>query len=73
MENDIHVSHKGQGAATNREKEQGVTQTRADAAPCKNGLARTLSDYKKHNTAKVMIGIRPRGSISFVSKVWKSL
>ena len=41
-EKDIHVSHKGQGAATNREKGQGVTRTRA--APCKNGLARTL-DY----------------------------
>ena len=44
MEKDIHVSHKGQGAATNREKGQGVTRTRAGAAPCKNGLARTL-DY----------------------------
>ena len=33
---------KGQGAATNREKVQGVTRTRAGAAPCKNGLARTL-------------------------------
>jgi hypothetical protein len=32
--------------------------------------ALTWSDYKKHNTAKVMIGISPRGSISFVSKVW---
>ena len=42
MEKDIHVSHKGQGAATNREKGQGVTRTRAGAAPCKNGLARTL-------------------------------
>jgi hypothetical protein len=42
MEKDIHVSHKGQGAATNREKWQGVTRTRAGAAPCKNGLARTL-------------------------------
>jgi hypothetical protein len=29
-------------AATNREKGQGVTRTRAGAAPCKNGLARTL-------------------------------
>jgi hypothetical protein len=42
MEKDIHVSQKGQGAATNREKGQGVTRTRAGAAPCKNGLARTL-------------------------------
>jgi hypothetical protein len=46
MEKDIHVSHKGQGAATNREKGQGVTQTRAGAAPCKSGLARTLYIYK---------------------------
>jgi hypothetical protein len=37
-----NISHKGQGAATNREKGQGVTRTRAGAAPCKNGLARTL-------------------------------
>ena len=73
MEKDIQVSHKGQGAATNRVKGQGVTRTRAGAAPCKSGLTRKLSDYKKHNTAKVMIGIRPRGGISFVSKVWKSL
>ena len=42
-EKDIHVSHKGQGAATNTEKGQGVTRTRAGAAPCKNGLARTLA------------------------------
>jgi hypothetical protein len=42
-EKDIHISHKGQDAATNREKGQGVTRTRAGAAPCKNGLARTLS------------------------------
>ena len=42
MEKDIHVSHKGQGAATNREKGQGVIRTRAGAAPCKNGQARTL-------------------------------
>ena len=35
-EEDIHVSHKGQGAVTitNREKGQGVTWTRAGAAPC---------------------------------------
>jgi hypothetical protein len=38
MEKDIHASHKGQGAATNREKGQGITRTRAGAAPCKNGL-----------------------------------
>ena len=42
MEKDVHVSHKGQGAATNREKGQGITRTRVGAASCKNGLARTL-------------------------------
>ena len=41
-EKDIHISNKGQGAATNREKGQGITWTRVGAAPCKNGLARTL-------------------------------
>ena len=41
-EKDIHVRHKGQSAATNREKGQGVTWTRAGAVPCKNGLVRTL-------------------------------
>jgi cytochrome bd-type quinol oxidase subunit 1 len=41
-EKDIHVSHKGQGVATNREKGQGVTRTRVGATPNKNGLARTL-------------------------------
>lgn len=30
----------------------------------------TWSDYKKHNTAKVLLGITPRGSFSFVSDVW---
>ena len=45
MEKDIHASHKGQGAATNREKGQGVTRTRAGAAPCKNGLVRTLYTF----------------------------
>ena len=43
IEKDIHVSHKGQGAATNREKGQGVTRTRAGAVPCKSGLARTVT------------------------------
>jgi hypothetical protein len=33
-EKDIHVSHKGQDAATNREKGQGITRTRAGNAPC---------------------------------------
>jgi hypothetical protein len=39
----MQVSHKVQGTATNREKGQGITRTRVGAAPCKNGLARTLS------------------------------
>ena len=41
-EKDIHVSHKGQGAATDREKGQGVTRIWEGSVPCKNGLARTL-------------------------------
>ena len=49
MVKDIHVSHKGQGAATNREKGQGVTRTRAGAAPCKNGPARTLINKHGHH------------------------
>ena len=37
-----------------------------------NLLARgqTFSSYKHHNTVKVLIGITPQGSISFVSKAW---
>ena len=35
MEKDTHVSQKGQGAAKNREKGQGVTRTRAGSVPCK--------------------------------------
>ena len=42
MEKDIHVSHKGQGAAIIREKGQGITRTRVVTAPCKNGLVRIL-------------------------------
>jgi hypothetical protein len=45
---DIHDSQKGQGAATNIEKGQGTTRKRAGAAPCKNGLARTLSCEHHH-------------------------
>jgi hypothetical protein len=37
MEKDIHVSHKGQGTATNREKGQGITQTRRALRPVKTG------------------------------------
>lgn len=32
--------------------------------------AQTWSDYKKHNTIKVLIGIAPNGSITFLSKAW---
>ena len=32
--------------------------------------AQTFSNYKHHNTVKVLIGITPQGSISFVSKAW---
>lgn len=33
--------------------------------------AQTYSNYKKHNTVKVLIGITPTGSISFLSKAWR--
>ena len=32
--------------------------------------AQTFSSYKHHNTAKVLIGITPQGTISFVSDAW---
>ena len=32
--------------------------------------AQTFSSYKHHNTVKILIGITPQGSISFVSKAW---
>ena len=32
--------------------------------------AQTYSSYKHHNTVKVLIGITPQGTISFVSKAW---
>ena len=37
-----------------------------------NLLARsqTWSNYKSHNTTKVLIGITPQGTVSFVSKAW---
>lgn len=37
-----------------------------------NLLARTqtFSSYKHHNTVKVLIGITPQGTISFISKAW---
>ena len=33
--------------------------------------AQTWSDYKKHNTVKVLVGIAPNGAISFLSKAWE--
>ena len=30
----------------------------------------TFSNYKHHNTVKVLIGISPQGTISFVSEAW---
>lgn len=32
--------------------------------------AQTWSSYKHHNTVKVLIGITPQGTISFVSQAW---
>ena len=32
--------------------------------------AATWSDYKHHNTIKILVGITPRGAFSFVSKAW---
>ena len=32
--------------------------------------AQTFSNYKHHNTVKVLIGITPQGSICFTSKAW---
>ena len=32
--------------------------------------AQTFSNYKHHNTVKVLIGITPQGSICFVSRAW---
>ena len=32
--------------------------------------AQIFSNYKHHNTAKILIGITPQGTISFVSETW---
>ena len=32
--------------------------------------AATYSNYKKHNTAKVLIAVSPTGSIAYISKAW---
>ena len=32
--------------------------------------AQTFSSYKHHNTIKILVGITPQGTISFVSEAW---
>ena len=32
--------------------------------------AQTFSSYKHHNTIKILIGITPQGTVSFVSETW---
>ena len=32
--------------------------------------AQTFSNYKNHNTIKILIGITPQGTISYVSEAW---
>ena len=32
--------------------------------------AQTYSNYKSHNTVKILVGITPQGNISFTSNVW---
>lgn len=32
--------------------------------------AQTFSNYKHHNTIKILIGITPQGTICFVSEAW---
>ena len=32
--------------------------------------AQTYSNYKNHNTVKILVGITPQGSISFASNAW---
>ena len=35
-----------------------------------SACASTWSNYKHHNTAKVLLGIAPHGVVSFVSECW---
>jgi hypothetical protein len=63
-------THKGQGAATNREKGQGVTRTRAGAAPCKNRLARTLKTDLIFSVVHVMIYYCCFGLFGFISYLY---
>ena len=32
--------------------------------------AQTFSSYKHHNTIKLLIGITPQGTVSYVSEAW---
>lgn len=32
--------------------------------------AKTYSNYKKHNTVKVLIGVAPTGTVCYLSKAW---
>ncbi|CAH3122123.1 unnamed protein product [Porites lobata] len=34
--------------------------------------AQTFSSYKHHNTIKILIGITPQGTVSFVSEAWEA-
>ena len=33
--------------------------------------AQTFSSYKHHNTVKYLIGVTPRGTVSFISEDWE--
>ena len=37
-------------------------------SPCAQNA--TWSDYKHHNTVKLMVGIAPNGAFTFISKLW---
>ena len=41
-----------------------------DRPSCLLPSAQTWSSYKHHNTAKFLIGITPKGAVSFISKGW---
>ena len=37
-------------------------------SPCEQKA--TWSDYKHHNTVKLLVGIAPNGTFTFISKLW---
>ena len=41
-----------------------------DRPSCLLAHAQTWSSYNHHNTAKILIGITPQGTVSFISKGW---